>query len=136
MRSFLAGRHTTLPEHRPPHHRALEWTADRMIEQGARVGPATADLLRRILASRPHPELAYRSCLGVLRLARRHSPERLEAACQRALLLNASSYQSIKSILANGLDRQAPEAAETPPAHGAVHANVRGASYYGSKEVN
>jgi len=134
VRSFLPGRHTTLNEHRPPRHQALEWTADRMIEKGAAVGPATARLLERIMKSRPHPELGYRSCLGVLRLGDRFSGERLEAASRRALALNVCSYQSIKSILANSLDRQPLEAPETPPAHGAVHANVRGASYYG-KEV-
>jgi len=135
LRSFLPGRHTTLAEHRPPRHQALEWTSERMIEKGALVGPATATLLDRIMKSRPHPELGYRSCLGVLRLGTRYTGERLEAASRRALALNACSYQSIKSILANGLDRQPPEAAQVPPAHGAVHANVRGASYYNKEAM-
>ena len=135
VRSFLKGKHTTLAEHRPPRHQALEWTADRMIERGRLVGPATATLLEKILQSRPHPELAYRSCLGVLRLGQRHSAERLEAASRRALTLNACSYQSIKSILTTGLDRQPLEPSPSSPAHDTVHANVRGASYYG-KGVN
>jgi transposase len=133
LRSFLPGRHTTLPEHRPPRHQALEWTAERMIEKGATVGPATAALLARILKSRPHPELGYRSCLGVLGLGDRYGRERLEAASRRALALNVGSYQSIQSMLVQGLDRQAVEKPEVSPAHQAVHANVRGASYY--KEV-
>ena len=136
VRSFLKGKHTTLAEHRPPQHQALEWTSERMLEKGKLVGPATADLLARIMQSRRHPELGYRSCLGVLRLGERYSAERLEAASRRALTLNACSYQSVKSILANALDRQPLQTPEAPPAHSAVHANVRGASYYGSKEVN
>jgi len=131
VRSFLPGRFTTLAEHRPPRHQALRWTSDQMIEKGALVGPATAELLDRIMKSRPHLELGYRSCLGVLRLGNRYTQERLEAASQRALTLNACSYQSIKSILANGLDRQPVEATEVSAAHQALHANVRGASYYG-----
>ncbi len=135
VRSFARGRHTTLPEHRPPRHQNLEWTSERMIEKGRGVGPGTRALLDRIMQSRPHPELGYRSCLGVLRLGDRYSKERLEAACQRALALNACSYKSIQSILATGLDRQPLQEAPASPAHAELHPNVRGASYYGSQEV-
>jgi transposase len=135
VRSFAAGRHTTLAEHRPPQHRNLEWTSDRMIARGKAVGPATAEVLQRIMASRPHPELGYRSCMGVLRLGQRYTNERLEAACRRALCVNTCSYRSIRSILSTGLDRQPVESAAASPAHETTHPNVRGASYYGSKEV-
>jgi hypothetical protein len=43
-----------------------------MIERGQTVGPQTAAAVERILKSRQHPELGYRSCLGVLRLADLH----------------------------------------------------------------
>jgi len=62
-------------------------------------------VVERILASKPHPEMGFRSCLGILRLAKQYSSERMEAAAERALLLNACSYQSLKSMLARGLDR-------------------------------
>lgn len=135
VRSSLPGRHTTLAEHRPPQHQNLEWTAERMIAKGKGIGPATADVLARILESRPHPELGYRSCLGVVRLGERYSKERLESACRRALLMNVCSYQSLKSILATGLDRQPLEEVEFSSAHQELHSNVRGASYYGPQEV-
>jgi hypothetical protein len=106
-----------------------------MIAKGKAIGPATVAVLKRVLESRPHPELGYRSCLGIVRLGTRYSNERLEAACQRALSLNACSYRSLKSILSTGLDRQPVEEAEVAPAHRGVHTNVRGACYYGSKEV-
>jgi transposase len=135
-RSFVPGRHTTLAEHRPPCHQNLEWTSDRVIRTGRVVGEATAAVLERIMQSRPHPELGYRSCLGVLRLGDRYTRERLEAASRRALALNACSYRSLKSILAAGLDRQPAEPLEAPSrAHQATHVNVRGASYYGPEEV-
>ncbi|MEJ2147644.1 MAG: IS21 family transposase [Acidobacteriota bacterium] len=135
VRSFDVGRHTTLDEHRPPQHQNLQWTSDRMIRRGRAVGPAVAEVLERIMASRPHPELGYRSCLGVLRLGKQYTNERLEAACRRALSVNTCSYRSIRSILATGLDRQPVESATSSPAHDTVHTNVRGSSYYGSKEV-
>ena len=134
-RSFVPGKHTTLPEHRPKKHQNLEWTASRMIERGLVIGTSTAAALERIMESRKHPELGYRSCLGVLRLGERYGRERLETACRRAVALNACSYRRIKSMLETGLDRQPLEPVATPAAHRDVHANVRGAGYYRKTEV-
>jgi hypothetical protein len=53
-----------------------------------------------------HPEQGYRSCLGVMRLGKRYSPEKLEAACQRAIAIGAYSYRSVRSILEKGLEGQ------------------------------
>jgi hypothetical protein len=67
--------------------------------------------------------------LGILRLGKTYSPGRLEAACQRALHTQACSYHSLKSILQQGLDRQAlasTEAERSSP----QHENLRGATYY------
>ena len=64
-----------------------------------------------------------------MRLGKSSSPERLEAACRRALTLGACSYKSIESILKKGLDRQPlppqPEGIASP-----YHANIRGPHYY------
>ena len=98
------------------------------IHWAASVGPATAQVVEAILTTKPHPEMGYRSCLGSLRLAKTYSAERLEAASQRALRLRAFSYQSLRSILKNSLDRQVLSAPEDHPS-GPVHENVRGASY-------
>jgi transposase len=93
------------------------------------VGSATAQVVHSILETKPHPEMGYRSCLGILRLVKTYSNERLEAACQGALQLRAFSYQSLRSILKNSLDRQLslePESGQSGPRH----QNVRGADYY------
>ncbi len=135
-RSFVPGKHTTLPEHRPKKHQNLEWTASRMVERGLVIGTSTAAALERIMESRKHPELGYRSCLGVLRLGERYGRERLETACRRAVALNACSYRRIKSMLETGLDRQPLEPVATPAAHRDVHVNVRGAGYYRKTEVS
>jgi hypothetical protein len=92
--------------------------------------------VERILKSHQHPELGYRSCLGILRLADRYGPQQLEAACQRALRLNACSYRSLKSMLETGLDRQPPEPPTPPALHSQAHAHVRGADYYRQPEVH
>ena len=136
VRSNVAGKHTTLPEHRPKKHQDLEWTVTRFTEKGRIIGPSTAILLERIMKNRRHPELGYRSCLGVLRLGNRYTNERLEAACRRAIAMNACSYRSIKSMLATGFDRQPLEEPDIPSSHQEIHANVRGAGYYGKEVEN
>jgi transposase len=129
-RSSMAYRHTTVHEHMPKSHRAhLEWTPSRLVHWGETVGTATAEVIRTILASKPHPEIGYRACLGILRLAKTYSDQRLEAASQRALQLQACSYSSLRSILKRSLDRQTTLAME-PGKPGPQHENLRGADYY------
>jgi transposase len=83
-RSATVGGYTTVPEHMPHAHRAhLKWSPSRLIRWGATVGPQTEALVQQILASRPHAEQGYRSCLGLLRLAKKYGPERVEVAHQR-----------------------------------------------------
>ncbi len=77
---------------------------------------------------RKHPEQAYRSCLGVLKLARSFGTARLDAACERALEINSYTYQSLHSILKNGLDRQPRTRTTDEPA--ITHPNIRGADYF------
>lgn len=128
-RSYEPGKHTTLKEHMPKaHQKYLEWTPSRLISWARKVGDSTATVVETVLESRPHPEQGYRSCLGILRLSKHYGKERLDAACRRALEINALSYKSIKSILENGLDRQRvrPRRSVQPPLHG----NIRGNGYY------
>jgi len=67
-RSYRPGGFTTEPAHRPKTHQAyLAWTPARLVHWAETIGVATAALVAAILASRPHPEQGYRSCLGRLR---------------------------------------------------------------------
>jgi len=130
QRSPLKGRHSTVAAHMPAaHQRYAEWTPQRLVHWAAHSGPATAQVVETILASRPHPHQGFRSCLGIMRLGKSYGDERLEAACQRAFTLGACSYKSIESILKHELDRcplPQPPAATAGPAH----ANIRGPHYY------
>ena len=107
LRSYQKGKHTTCREHMPKaHQKYLEWSPSRFIRWATHIGPQTQNLVTFILENRPHPEQGYRSCLGLLRLGKIYSPERLEAACARALEMKAHSYKNVESILKNGLDQQ------------------------------
>lgn len=124
------GGHTTVREHMPPNHRAAttEWNPGRLLNWAASIGPHATAVIQHMLGSRQHPEQAYRACLGVLRLGRDYSPQRLEAACARAIGHKAPSYRFVATTLKNGLDAQPPQAAQAElPMQ---HANVRGPSYY------
>ena len=65
LRSPPDRRHTTVREHMPS-------------SEAAAIGPAAEALVAAILSERTHPEQGFRSCLGILRLARAHDPDRLE----------------------------------------------------------
>jgi len=124
-RSFNKGNRFTVPEHRPKSHREYgAWPPERMIRWAATIGPEAKCLIEQILQKQQHPELGYRSCLGILRLSKLYGNERLNAACARALAINAYSFKSVNSILKSGLDKCSLP--EKPRQLTLVHENIRG----------
>jgi transposase len=131
LRSRERHRNITYNEHRPKSHQAhLEWTPSRIVNWAATTGPHTAQLVQRILDDKPHPEMGYRACLGIIRLAAKYSPARMEAAAERALLTGAIGYRRVKSILQNGLDAQPLPKPPAPPRPSPAHENLRGPEYF------
>jgi len=121
--------YTTLAEHRPESHRAyLEWTPERFVRWAESAGPFTAEMVRRILESRPHPEQGYRASLGIMRLGSHYGNARLEAACERALAFDLVSFRGVRNILEAGFDRVKKEEPAGSPEK--PHANLRGRGYY------
>jgi len=131
-RSYRKGAFTTLREHMPKsHQKYLEWTPSRIIRWAGENGPETQELITHILENRPHPQQGFRSCLGIMRMAKRYSAERLEAACKRAILIRGYSYKNVESILKKGLDQQPLLFGQTPrPTKPINHPNIRGKQYY------
>ncbi len=128
LRSSVRGRHSTDPAHMPEGHRAYaEWTPERITAEAERIGPQTAAMVAALFDGAAHPRQAARACLGLVRLAQQHPPERLEEACRYALAVGALRYKSVKHILLAGLVLP-PE--EFPAGPLPTHANVRGATYY------
>ena len=110
------------------HRRYASWTPEKIRRMASAQGSNTEALVEIILRRKPHPEQGFRSCIGILRLAKAHGPERLEAACERALEIGAHSYSSVNSILKNRLEQRKPgKQAEGPPID---HANIRGSGYF------
>ncbi len=128
--SAVGNRHSTIIEHMPSaHRRYAEWTPARMMSEAAKVGPATVALFAAIMKAKPHPEQGFRSCLGIIGLARSYGATRLEAASRRGSDIGATSYGSIASILKHGLDK-AYATEPTPDAPPIRHGNIRGPGYF------
>jgi transposase len=133
QRSHRKYGHSTLTEHMPKaHQKHLQWTPSRIINWAGQTGPYTQRLVTEIMQRRSHPEQGFRACLGVMRLAKRYTPQRLEKACERAVNIGAYTFKNVESILKNGLDRQPLMPAVKD--HPVVHPNIRGPRYYHQKE--
>ena len=143
-RSYLKGHHSTQTNHMPKSHQKYEqWTPQRLSSWAAKSGVATQQLTLKVLSSRKHPQQGYRSCLGILRLGESYGAQRLEKACQRALLFETYSYKSIASILKHKLDQRDIDQEIDEASDKNVdtnlqqdisindnHDNIRGANYY------
>jgi transposase len=128
MRMGKPGAFVTENLHMPNEHRQyLEWTPERIRLWGGKIGPHTKEFMDQVMAHRDHAEHGFRSCLGIIRLSKTYSPERVEKACRRALELEAYNYRSVRSLLEKNLENLTPaEKKNIVP----LHANIRGKDYY------
>lgn len=124
-RSSAQGRFSTNPDHMPSNHRfVLELDAGWLLKQAEVIGPFTTQYLKSLLKSRTFPEQAYRSCLGVLSLARKYPQPLMETACEQACEAHLSSYKDLKAEL-EALSQHTPVLIPQ-----IVHENIRGETYY------
>lgn len=113
-RASRRGQRITNPDHLPPAKVAgLLATPAGCVRRASDIGPATSELVGRLLGERPLDRL--RTVLGILKLAHKFGPRRLECACTRALRYDDLAYATIKRILERGLDQVAESTAPTPP---------------------
>lgn len=123
-RDLHQGRFSTRSEHMPANHSfILKADQDWFLKEAARIGPHTTGYITALLKSRRYPEHAYRSCLGIINLARKYPPAQIETACQILLPAGLFSYRDVHSELER---ISANPSTSTLPAH----ENVRGNTYY------
>jgi transposase len=123
--------YTTAAAHMPPNHAFVKgWSKEWFIAKASEVGPATAEAIAQVMNNREHVQQGFNAAMGVLRLARVYSPQRLEQACQRASYFKSATFNAIKTILERNLDKQTflplPVSQNSP----ITHENIRGAQYY------
>ena len=108
-RSYKKDGYTTIIEHMPPDHQTFTeqfgWDADYFRREALKIGINTQQFIEKVLQARPIIQQAFEGCKGILRLANRYTPERLEAACKRALPGSRYGYNTIDNILKNNQDK-------------------------------
>jgi len=130
IRSYKRGFHTTLTQHMPTRHQKhLDWTPGRFLNWAKTIGPETLHLTKQLLEKKAHPEQGYRSCLGLLNLAKNYGQSRLEAACRRAIHFHTPYRKSVDAILKKNLDKQ-PLPEESQKTSSVLHENIRGPKYF------
>jgi len=130
LRKTHQNAYTTLNEHMPPHHQRMQeirgWDKETLLAQATQIGASTTKAATLMLENSIYIEQNYKACFGMLMLKKKYGPERLEAACSRALLGTRVNYTMIKNILERGLDKLLFLPEIVLP----LHDNIRGKDHY------
>jgi len=132
----------------PNHQKYTQWNGDRFRKWAAKMGRSTVAVIESILTGYKVEQQGYRACMALLKLSDQYTPERLEAACAKALFYTPHpSYKSIQTILKSGQDnvneherqfmcsstrlRSKPVEEPSAPPEQLEFGFTRGADYYG-----
>lgn len=128
------GAYSTHSEHMASsHQKYLEWSPGKIMNWGLTIGSETAKLFKAIMDNRPHPEMGFRTCLGIIREYKKYqekgyNEEHLEIistmAIRRHLFKVAQLKELLKSYKPIEHDENASLIALT------THENIRGAEYF------
>lgn len=130
-RHFKKYQYTTLDEHLASAHKYIsEWTPEKFLEQGRALHEEVALYIELVIQHKQHPEQAYKSCSGILSLARKVGKERLGNACRRARSFGVYNYPIIVQILEKKLDTLSEEEQQQALRFMPDHHNIRGGDYY------
>ncbi|MFW9617862.1 MAG: IS21 family transposase [Sulfurospirillum sp.] len=132
------GSFSTQSEHMSSaHQKYLEWSPGRILNWGLTIGKHTSELLKLIMEKRPHPEMGYRSCLGIMREFKKYSAkgveeEKLDSIARYAINHHRFRLKQITDLLKEGIDERYDDSASFLPTLFETHhhANIRGSNYY------
>ena len=126
-RSNKHGRYTTDPTHLCSQHRHyLDRSPDYYKAKARTYQPSLGKLFEQIFTQDKYPEQLYKSCDGLLQLARNTSKEQLEQACRIALEYQNYSYSFMRNLLTNKATLNQQQTPKPLPRH----SNKRGKSYF------
>ena len=120
------GQYSTNEEHMPEKHQKYsEWDRDRFIKWANKIGPNTETVVANLLDSYSLEQQGYNGARAILKMADTYSPQELEVACTKALLLTkVPRYKHIKLMIERVQDDTKDTADDN---EGAI---IRGAQYY------
>lgn len=120
-------RYITNPDHMPEKHRAVaDWSKERFESWAEKIGPETASFIRYVMEQRDHPEQAFRTCAGILRLGDTLLPAKMEEVCHEAEKRHVYSFKYFSILMKQLTDKDPQTESKVERKQ-----NVRGRSYYG-----
>jgi len=132
QRLYRIGAYSTQSEHMASAHRLYAgWKPSRLIEWGLSFGKNTGELIQTIMETKPHPEVGFRICMGILNTAKlQPDPESVELASRKMMELRSYRVKHFKAILKNKTYLFQKPIEMHPLSLPLCHDNLRGAGYY------
>lgn len=127
-RNHRKGGYTTRKEHLCSHHQYYkERSPTYYLQRGYNHSETLYQYMEALFKQDKYPEQLYKTCEGVLNLARKTNLEPFTKACAIALEHQNYSYKFLQQVLENRMTEYPEESVVKPlPSHG----NIRGASSY------
>ncbi|WP_375587502.1 IS21 family transposase [Flagellimonas aurea] len=128
LRNHRKGGYTTRKEHLCSHHRYYkERSPTYYMQRGYNHSETLYRYMEALFKQDKYPEQLYKTCDGIMNLARRTDLEPFTKACNIALEHRNYSYKFLKQVLENRMTEYPEEPViKSLPSHG----NIRGASSY------
>lgn len=126
---------STNPEHMTEAHRQFgRWQSNDLLIWAEAIGPHLLEFVKKLVLTIRIQGQGYRTSLSIKKLAAEFGAVRLNAACERLMIISSNkisikSMASLRSILRNRLDQQVITTSDVQEAT-FDHPNVRGAKYY------
>ncbi len=128
------GQYSTQTNHMASAHKKyLEWNPGKIMNWGLTVGTETSKLFKNIMDSRPHPEMGFRSCLGIISAYKKYqatgyTEEHLEIISTMAISKHHYKVAQVKDLLKSYKPTDINESASLMALTN--HDNIRGADYF------
>ena len=115
------------------HQKYLEWNPTKIMNWGLTIGSETAKLFKNIMDNRPHPEMGFRTCLGIISTYKKYQEkgfeeEHLEIISTLAISKHYYKVAQVKELLKSYKAKDSDESASLIALES--HENIRGAEYY------
>jgi hypothetical protein len=124
------GQYSTNNAHMPPdHQKYITWSSEKFVEDAVKIGKNTLTVIQLFLTSEKVEQKSHKTCKSLLQLADKHTPERLEAACAKALSYTQRPTIKIIQAVSKSTNILA-EDVKNEPSKATEYGFVRGAEYY------
>lgn len=127
--------YSTVEAHMPQNHQQyVQWNGEYFCKWAEKIGINTETVISAILGGYKVEQQGYKACMGLLKLADKYSPERLESACRKALSFTPRpSLKNIQAILSSGQDK-AEDIPDEDKSSSSQYGFTRGAEYYAGRK--